>query len=296
MKFSVNGIIVAMVTPFIKGGAHVDYDKIAPFAERLVKQGAGGLFPCGTTGEGLLMHPEERKEVLEEVIMAVGGKTTIIAHTGTMETASTIELTAHAAEAGAHAAAIVAPMYYKYDERALKKYYLDIAHAVKGFPILLYNIPACARNELTPECILDLAHGADNIVGIKDSSGEMVKLTRVLAEAPKGFNVINGVDEYGYQAFLAGTTAAVSGTSNAVLDVYRRVYDNVKKGKLKEAWAAQRQLTAVCAALSYGSAVAIKHAVRLRGFEPGAVRPPMRELDAKERSAIAAALKKAGIR
>lgn len=295
MKVKIEGIISAMVTPFTRGGQYVDMDKVAAIAERLVKEGAHGLFPCGTTGEGMLMSPEERKEVLTEVVGAVGKKATVIAHTGTFDLATTIELTAHAAAAGAHAAAIVAPGYYGYDDTSLKLYYRAIAKAVSGFPIMLYNIPSCARNGLSAELILELAN-EENIVGIKDSSGNMALLTRLIGNAPKGFAVVNGADEYGYQAFLAGAAGAVSGTSNVVLKLYRAIWDNVKAGKLDKAWAAQVKLEGACRILEYGRKAAIfKEGMRLRGFDPGYVRPPMRELDAKERKDFAKAMKDAGL-
>lgn len=295
MKVKIEGIISAMVTPFTRGGQYVDMDKVGGIAERLVKEGAHGLFPCGTTGEGMLMSPEERKEVLNEVIGAVGKKATIIAHTGTFDLATTIELTAHAAANGAHAAAIVAPGYYGYDDTSLKLYYRAIAKAVAGFPIMLYNIPSCARNGLSAEVILELAN-EENIVGIKDSSGNMALLTRLIGNAPKGFAVVNGADEYGYQAFLAGAAGAVSGTSNVVLKLYRAIWDNVKAGKLDKAWAAQVKLEGACRILEYGRKAAIfKEGMRLRGFDPGYVRPPMRELDTKERKAFEQAMTDAGL-
>lgn len=292
----IEGIISAMVTPFTKGGNYVDLDKVGPLAQRLVKEGAHGLFPCGTTGEGMLLSVEERKEVLLEVVEAVGKQATVVAHTGTFDLATTIELTAHAAANGAHAAAIVAPGYYGYDDISLALYYRAIAKAVDGFPILLYNIPSCARNALSAELILDLAGSVENIVGIKDSSGSMPLLTRLIGNAPKGFAVVNGADEYGYQAFLAGATGAVSGTSNVVLKLYRGIYDQVKAGNLAKAWQTQVKLEHACRIFEYGKKAAVfKEGLRLRGFDAGYVRPPQRELDAKEKKALAKALKEAGL-
>jgi len=296
MRFKVQGIISAMVTPFTKGGTYVDYDKVGPLAEWLVNWGASGLFPCGTTGEGLLMSPDERKVVLEEIVQAVGKKTKVIAHTGALDTATTIELTQHAQACGAYGAGVVAPGFYGYDDASLERFYKTIANAVKGFPILLYNIPGCAKNVLTPELVLRLAESVENIVGIKDSSGNMANLTRMIGAAPKGFSVINGEDGYGYQALVAGAPAVVSGTSNVVLDLYKAVYDNVKKGNLKKAWQEQVRLERCTRIFQYGRMAAIfKQGLRLRGFDAGYVRPPQRELTPAEKKALAKGLKAEGL-
>lgn len=296
MKFAAKGIISAMITPFTKGGDYVDFDKVGPLAAWMVKRGAHGLFPCGTTGEGMLMTPEERKTVLEEVVQAVGKKAMVIAHTGTFDLATTIELTHHAQEAGAVAAGIVAPGYYGYDDLSLTAYYKEIAEAVPDFPVLLYNLPSCARNALSAELVLRLAESVPNIVGIKDSSGSMAYLTRLLGNAPKGFNVINGADEYGYQAFLAGAPAVVSGTSNAVIDLYLGIYNELQRGNQKKAWAWQVRLEHAARIFQYGRLLAsFKEAMRMRGFDAGYVRPPQRELTTQEKKQLAKDLESAGI-
>lgn len=295
MKFKVDGIISAMVTPFTKNGEFVDFDKVGPLAEWLVKRGAAGLFPCGTTGEGMLLTVEERKAVLEEVMQAAGKKTKVIAHTGALDTATTIELTRHAQECGAYAAGVVAPGYYGYDDQSLEIFYRSIAKAVPELPVLLYNIPGCARNYLKPSLVLKLAE-IENIAGVKDSTGDMKQMTQLLAHAPKDFYVINGEDEFGYQAFLAGVKAVVSGTSNVVIDVYLGVYENVVKGNLKKAWEYQCRQSDACRIFEYGrlSAV-IKEGMKLRGFDAGAVRPPQREISAAEKKALAKKMEAAGL-
>jgi len=260
-----------------------------------VKRGASGLFPCGTTGEGLLMTPEERKTVAEEVVQAVGKKALVIIQTGALDTATTIELTRHAQEIGAHAAGVVAPGFYGYDDAALELFYRSVAKAVPGFPVLLYNIPGCAKNYLKPDLIAKLAE-IDNIVGVKDSTCDMIQLTQLLSAVPKDFNVINGVDDYGYQAFLAGAKAAVSGTSNAVIDLYLGVYTNLKKGNLKQAWSWQVRQSEACRIFEYGRMSSmVKEGMRLRGFDAGYVRPPQRELTNAEKKALAKRMEKAGL-
>ncbi len=296
MKFDINGIIVAVVTPFTKGGEYVDFDKVAPLAAYIVKKGAAGLFPCGTTGEGHLCSTDERKTVLEETLQGAGKKAKVVAQTGAMDTATTIELTKHAQEVGAYAAAVVAPCFYGYDDAALEQYYATVAKAVPDFPVLLYNIPSCAKNALSPELIDKLAKGHKNIVGIKDSSGSMPLLTRLFGQAEDGFAVINGADEQGFQALVAGGKAVVSGSSNAYIDLYVEIYKNVQKGNLKKAWQAQLRLEKATRLFTYGGGLAgLKEIMRQRGFDPGYVRPPQRELTTPEKKKLAKGLQEQGL-
>ncbi|MBX7259253.1 MAG: dihydrodipicolinate synthase family protein [Candidatus Hydrogenedentes bacterium] len=296
MKFQINGVIPAILTPFTKGGKSVDYDRVKALAARLAGQGVHGLFVCGTTGEGPLMTLDERKLTLQAVVQEVGKRVTVVAHTGCFDTASTIELTRHARDIGAKAAGIVAPGFFGYDDAALLAHYRAIAAAVKDFPILLYNIPGCAKNELTPPVVLELARTVDNIVGIKDSSGSMPNLNRVLADKPADFTVINGVDEYAMQAQIAGAAGFVASTANVLPEVFLGIYNSVKKGDLKKAWETQKKLGRACAAFCYGRMVArYKEGLRLRGFDAGYVRSPQRELTKQEKSELAKALNAAGL-
>ncbi|HOZ47497.1 MAG TPA: dihydrodipicolinate synthase family protein [Candidatus Hydrogenedentes bacterium] len=296
MKFNLEGVIPALLTPFTKNGDQVDYDSACALAVRLADQGVHGVFTCGTTGEGMLMTVEERKRALEAVVATVGKRIRVIAHTGALDTSTTIELTRHAAEAGAYAAGVVAPGFYAYDDTALFNHFEAIAGAVKGFPVLLYNIPGCARNKIGPELIVRLANQVDNIVGMKDSAGDIAALNRVLGDAPAAFRVINGVDEYSYNALLAGAAGCVSSTANVVPEVFLSIFDNVRKGNLKKAWASQVQLSHLCGVFQYGKMVAYyKEGLRLRGFDPGYVRPPQRELSGRERKAFAQALRDNGL-
>ncbi|HDP34766.1 MAG TPA: dihydrodipicolinate synthase family protein [Candidatus Hydrogenedentes bacterium] len=295
-KIKIQGILAAMVTPFTKNGEYVDYDKIAPLANRLLQQGAHGLFPCGTTSEGMLMNPDERRDVAKEVMRSVPRNTAVIPHTGGFDTATTIELTRHARDIGATAAAIVAPFFYGYDDDALFQYYKMVARAVDGFPIMMYNIPQCARNVLHPELVLRIAESEENVVGIKDSAGVMTGLTRLLGNAPKGFHVICGTDDYGFQALLAGCPAVVSGLSNVVCEIYAAVYNNVRKGNLNKAWREQVRLEKAARIFKYGQNIAaFKEGLRLRGFDAGYVRPPQRNLTAAEKRALAAGMREIGI-
>lgn len=295
MKFRLEGLVPALLTPFGKNG-EVLYDRACALADRLAGQGVAGVFPCGTTGEGPLMTLPERKKLLEELVKAVGKKIKILVQIGTFDTASTVDLARHAAEVGAVAASVVAPGFYLYDDLALEAHYKKIANAVKSFPIFLYNIPGCARNALSPSFIIRMATEVDNVVGLKDSSGRIMDLTRIIDGAPAGFNVFNGVDEYTFQAWVTGANGSVTSTANVAPELFLNVIKNVQKGDYKKARAAQTKLDDACALFQYGKMVAYyKEGLRLRGFDAGYVRMPQRELTAQERKAFAKAFKAAGL-
>jgi dihydrodipicolinate synthase/N-acetylneuraminate lyase len=296
MPFIQGGVIPALLTPFTKSGKHVDHEKAAGLAKFLADKGVHGLFVAGTTGEGMLMTLDERKQLLETVIKAVGNRVDVIAHTGCLDTASTIHLTCHAAQAGAKAAGIVAPGFYGYDELSLALHYKAVAQAAKGFPIMFYNLPACARNALSAEFMIDLARKVDNIQGVKDSSGDFVHIGEILAHAPEGFMVINGVDNYSYQALATGAHGCVASAANVVPELFLAILKTVKKGDFKAAWRHQKKLSAAAKLLRYGAMIAYyKEGVRLRGFDAGYVRPPQRELTAKERNEFAKAMRSAAL-
>jgi len=296
MKFHIEGLVPALLTPFTKRG-DIDYDSACALAERLAGQGVAGVYPCGTTGEGLLMSMDERKKLAQELVGAVGKRIKVIVHTGCLDTASTIELTRHAMEIGAAAAGIVTPGFYTYDDASLARHFKAIAAAVKGFPIFVYNIPGCAKNVLSPELTVGLANQVDNIIGLKDSGGSIPDLVRVLDGTPKGFAVLNGVDEYTFQAMLTGANGSVTSTGNVAPELFLNVYKALKKGDLKKARAHQAKLSNACDLFQYGRMVALyKEGLRLRGFDAGYVRPPQRELTRAEKNAFAKKFEAAGFR
>lgn len=296
MRFKLSGILPAILTPFTRGGAKVDYVKACIFANVLADRGADGLFVCGSTGEGLLMTLGERKQLAGELVDAVGKRMKIVVQTGCLDTPSTIELTRHAQEIGAHAAAVYAPGVYTYDDRALAGHFEGVAKAVPKMPLLLYNIPQYMGNALSADLIARLARKVDSIVGMKDSSGDMMHLSRVIASVPKGFTTINGADEMSYQAYLTGASGSVAMTANVAPELFRTIFDSVKAGKLPKALRAQQKLAGITKVLGYGQMIAIcKEAVRLQGYDMGHVRPPQRELTSGEKRELAKTLEAAGI-
>ena len=296
MQSRLTGILPALLTPFTRGGAKVDYEKACAFASTLAERGADGLFVCGSTGEGLLMTLEERKRLAKEVIDAVGNRINVVMQTGCLDTPGTIELTRHARDAGADAVAVYTPAFYNYDDRALFGHFQRVAKAAPEIPLLLYNIPQYTGNGLSPMLIQELAEKVESVVGMKDSSGDLVHLSRVISSAPKGFTTLNGADELSYQAYLTGAAGTVAITANVVPEIFRSIFEGVKAGKLNSALKAQRRLAEVMAALGHGRLISVyKEAIRLQGYDVGYVRPPQRELSRAEKKDLGQVLAKAGL-
>lgn len=296
MKRKLEGVVPAMLTPFTKNGRSVDYDKVCGLANYLADRGVDGLFPCGTTGLGLLMNVDERIRVLEEVVDAVGKRVTVIAQTGALDTGTAVALTQHAAEAGADAAGVLVPGMYALDRASLTTHFKTVAKAVAPFPILLYNFPAFATNSLSPDLILELANTVPNIVGLKDSSGNMSAFSAIAAHMPKNFTLFNGADPCTLLAYSAGGHGSVSSVANVAPELFKTIREQVKKGNFKKAREAQRTLGDLVALFGLGPAFALYfEAVRLQGFDPGHVRPPVRQLTAKEKRAFAKGMERLGL-
>lgn len=288
--FSLKGIYPAMLTPFTRGGRSVDYDRAAELALFFMDRGVDGVFLSGTTGEGLLMSLDERKKLVETVVGTVGTRGAVLVQTGCLDTKSSVDLTVHAATAGATATAAYTPGFYTYDDRSILEHFRAIAKAVRPYPVMLYNIPRCTGNPLSPALIRRIAESEENIVGIKDSTGDMVHFSRLAAQLPKDFILINGADELTYQAYLTGAVGSVSITANVVPAFFIAIRENVLAGKLEAALDEQRKLARVMAHLGYGRVLSFYHeALRLRGFDPGYVRPPQREMRKPEKMALARA-------
>jgi dihydrodipicolinate synthase/N-acetylneuraminate lyase len=243
------------------------------------------------------LTPEERKRLLEALVDEVGRRIRVVAQTGCLDTGTTIELTRHAMAVGAAAAGVIAPPFYHYyDHRALIRHYKAVANAVKGFPVFLYNIPSYSGNTLTPALVLELAGAVDNVVGLKDSGFDMVALDRIIADAPAGFCVLNGIDPYTFQALVTGAAGSVAVSANAFPELFVSLFDAVKKGDLKTARAKQVLVGRAWDIFRHGPLVAVvKETLRLRGGDPGCVRPPQRELTVGEKKALARALEAAGL-
>ncbi len=211
-----SGCATALVTPFKKDGS-VDDDCFKKLVARQIKGGINLLVPCGTTGESVTMSDLERVHVIRMTVeVAKGTKAKVIAGTGSNNTAATIDFTRKAREAGADAALVVAPYYNKPTQAGMFAHFAEIARSVRGFPIMLYNVPGRTSSNISAETTLKLAEKFENIVATKEASGNFSQVMEILKGRPKNFKLFSGDDATALPFIALGADGLVSVCANEI--------------------------------------------------------------------------------
>lgn len=209
-----HGTATALVTPFHKDGS-IDDDRFRSLCERQIKGGVKLLVPCGTTGEAATMSEDERLHVIQmavETAHKFGGK--VIAGTGSNNTAATIDFTRKARELGIDAALVVGPYYNKPTQAGYYAHFSEVAHSVRGLPLMLYNVPSRTASSFSAETTLRLAADNENIVAVKEASGNFSQMMAIIAGRPKNFKVFSGDDGTALPLIALGADGLVSVVSN----------------------------------------------------------------------------------
>lgn len=208
------GCATALITPFRKDGS-IDDECFRSLVERQITHGVKLLVPCGTTGESVTMSESERLAVIRSTVeVAKRHKAHVIAGTGSNNTAAAIDFTRKAREAGADAALIVAPYYNKPTQEGMFAHFSEIAKSVKGFPIMLYNVPSRTSSNISAETTLRLAEKHENIVATKEASGNYPQIMEILAKRPREFRVFSGDDASTLPMCVLGADGLVSVCAN----------------------------------------------------------------------------------
>ncbi len=224
------GCATAIVTPFAKDGS-IDEECFRSLVKRQVKNGVKLLVPCGTTGESATMDEAERLRVIRATVEAVKGlESRIIAGTGSNNTAATIDFTRKAREAGADAALIVAPYYNKPTQEGMFAHYSEIAKSVKGFPIMLYNVPSRTSSNISAKTTLRLVEKHENIVATKEASGNYSQITEIIRRRPRNFKVFSGDDASALPLIALGADGLVSVCANEVPKETSRMVEKALDG------------------------------------------------------------------
>lgn len=225
------GAFVAIVTPFIDG--ELDEQGLIDLIEFQIANGTHGIVPCGTTGESATMSHAEHHRVVELTIKTVNGRVPVLAGTGSNSTSESIELTRHAKEAGADGALMITPYYNKPSQEGLYQHFKAVADAV-DIPIILYNVPSRTSINMLPETVARCA-GINNIVGIKEATGDLNQVSQVIRSCPDGFAVMSGDDFTSMATVAVGGTGVISVTSNVAPKDMSSMMDAILDGDLAEA-------------------------------------------------------------
>jgi 4-hydroxy-tetrahydrodipicolinate synthase len=228
------GCATAIVTPFKADGA-IDEERMRALVDRQIKGGVQLLVPCGTTGESATMTEEEDARVIALTIDVARGRARVIAGAGSNSTSSAIEYSKRARDAGAEAVLQVAPWYNKPTQEGLYAHFRAIAAAVPDLPIMLYNVPGRTSSNIAAPTTLRLARDCENIVAVKEASGNLSQIMEILRERPANFSVLSGDDAVTLPLIALGAEGIVSVASNEIPDLMSQMTNFALDGKWSEA-------------------------------------------------------------
>ena len=294
-RLNLRGIFPPIPTPFIKG--NVAYDKLILNVKKWNKTGIRGFVVLGSNGEYVYLSEEEKRKIVKTVIKKAAKGKLIIAGTGCESTRETIKLTKDCAQLGADLALVVTPFYYggKINTKVLINHYTTIADN-SPIPILLYNVPKFTHINLGVD-IVSMLSKHPNIIGIKDSSGDLSLMVSYIQSTPKNFKIWVGCDTLILAALIYGAAGAVAASASVVPDLVVSIYEHYKKGDLAKALEAQYRLAPLRRMFTLGSTntAMLKAAANLLGLEVGDPIAPVHKLSDEKEEQLRALLVEQGI-
>ena len=271
----------------------VDEDAFRKIVNWQIKEGSHGLVPVGTTGESPTVTPEEHKRVIEICVEVAAGRVPVIAGTGSNNTEEAIEYTRHARKAKADAALIVVPYYNKPTQDGIYAHFSTIARAV-DIPIVVYNVPGRTASNIEAATTLRLAE-VENIVGVKEASGNLAQIDEIIRNRPADFAVLSGDDALTLAVMAHGGDGVISVTSNATPRLMAELVDFGRAGDFVAARETHRRLAAwMSAAFVEPNPLPVKAALAAMGRMANVLRAPLVPLASSHEAAVRAALAAAG--
>ncbi|MFD7654837.1 4-hydroxy-tetrahydrodipicolinate synthase [Actinosynnema sp. NPDC059797] len=279
-------VLIAMVTPFDAQGA-VDLDKARELAEHLVDSGADGLVVNGTTGESPTTSDAEKADLVRAVVEAVGDRATVVAGTGTYDTAHSVHLSRQAQEAGAHGLLLVTPYYSRPTQAGLLAHFTTVADAVE-LPVMLYDIPPRSVVPIEVDTLLRLAEHP-RVLAVKDAKGDLLAGSKVMAATDLAY--YSGDDPLNLPWLSVGAVGFVSVIGHFAADRLRDLLDAFEAGDVKRATAIHHDLLALLRPFNRMPGVTYaKAALRLRGIDVGSPRLPLLPASDEDIEAVQAEL------
>jgi len=278
-----------MVTPFNKEG-EVDYEQAKKLALALLNSGSEGLLVVGTTGESPTLVREEELRLFREVKSAVGERGAVIAGTGSNSTAEAMEATKEAERVGVDACLLVVPYYNKPTQEGLYEHFKTIAQST-SLPCILYNVPSRTVVNLSADTTIKLSQ-IDNIIGVKEASGNFEQISRIISETREDFLIWSGNDSDTLHILALGGYGIISVASHLVGSQISEMIDSFINCRIDEAAAIHRHLMPLVNSLFIVSnPIPVKYALNHIGFNVGKPRLPLTEPDEKSAAIIKETLK-----
>lgn len=277
---TIEGILPAIITP-MDDEEHINFQELEVQIQRQLQAGVNGIFCLGTNGEFYSLSFEEKIQVITKTCDVVSKQVPVIAGVGCITTRETIQLAQEAQNIGVDAVSVITPYFIKCSQEDLLKHYSDVAEAV-NIPVFLYTIPARTTNDIDPETVETLAK-MDNIVAIKDSSGNFEKVKKYIeiSKNSDSFHVFLGTDSLILDGLLNGAVGSLSGLANVAPDLICNIYTSYKKNDVEAAKRYQEQTIELRRILQLGNPNSMtKRAVRLLGYPVGPCREPANIADA----------------
>lgn len=288
-----SGSITALITPMNQDGS-LDFASFENLVDWQIREGTSALCAVGTTGECPTLSHHEHHAVVESAVKTASGRVPIIAGAGSNSTAESITLAQHAERVGASAVLVVTPYYNKPTQEGLYRHFMAVADAI-SIPIILYNIPSRSIIDISVSTMARLAkHG--NIIGVKDSTTDLMRPLQVRAAIEKPFNQLSGEDGTSVAFLATGGDGCISVTSNIAPALCAAVQTAWKEGRVQEAMALQDKLLPLHETLFCESNPGpVKYAASLLGLAGETCRLPLAPIREESRQKVREALKSVGL-
>ncbi len=286
------GVLTALVTPFRDG--QIDELALQELVERQIAAGVDGLVPCGSTGESATLSHAEHRRAVEVVVQAARGRVPVVAGTGSNNTREAVELTQHAKEAGADGALLISPYYNKPTQEGLVEHFAEIARRT-AFPLIVYNIPGRTASNILPTTMARLAD-IEQVVGVKEASGDLAQMSQVIARCPSDFAVLSGDDPITLPLLAIGGRGVISTTSNVAPSEMVALVRAFRAGDVDEARRCHYRLLPLFEALfCETNPIPLKWALYQMGLVQDEIRLPLVRLSEPNRERLQVVLKELGL-
>ena len=288
------GAGVAILTP-MKANGEVNYDKLSEIIEDQIAGQTDAIIICGTTGESSTLTHEEHVEVIRYCIEKVAKRVPVIAGTGSNCTETAVYLSQEAEKAGADGVLLVTPYYNKATQKGLIAHYTKIANAI-SIPVILYNVPSRTGCNLLPETVAELVKNVDNIVGIKEASGNISQIAKLMHLTDGKIELYSGNDDQVVPILALGGVGVISVVSNVAPKYMHDMVVKFLDGDIAGSTKMQLDAIPLCNALFCEvNPIPVKAALNLQGKEVGSLRAPLTEMEPQNQEVLKNVMKDMGI-